>query len=77
MKVSGHVKLFSVAGARYEDVQGWRLVAAENQKVNRNQIWKKLVCSTEVMRNHVKLLVGSGQRMEEGTLGKFEREEHH
>lgn len=50
-------------------------MVVENQKVNRNHIWKKLVYSGEVIRNGMKLLGGSGQGTEEEILEKFEREQ--
>lgn len=43
------------------------MVAVENQKINRNEIWKKCVCLAKVMRNGMKLLGGSGQGVEKGT----------
>lgn len=42
------------------------MVAVENQKINRNEIWKKCVCLAKVMRNGMKLLGGSGQGVEKG-----------
>lgn len=53
------------------------MVAVDNQKVNRNQIWNRFVCSAEVLRNGMTLLGGCDQGIEEGTWEKFEREEQH
>lgn len=78
-KLSGHVKLFDASwNTWYEGVcMGWGLVAVENQKVIRNQIWKKPVSLPRSWKMVVKLLGGSGQETEEGTLEKFEREKQY
>lgn len=78
MELSGCVRLFGMVEAHgLRMCREWGLVVVENEKVNRNQISKKFVCSAEVLRNGMKFLGGSGQGMEEAALEKYEREEEH
>lgn len=61
----------------YEGVQGVRVSGSWESKGHQESDLNETCELTEVMRNGIKLLGGSGQGTEEGTLEKFEREKQH